>query len=121
MRSRGLASALLVMVSAGAAHAQAIDAQNFQPAATTTGLTTVKGGAAEGAFVPTLSLTSVYVRDPLVLVDSTGKQGPSLVKDRVDLVLAYAMGLDAAFLEGLLFRGIDVAAVVPFVPYQGQG
>ena len=74
MSQRGLVltSLLLAAVTGETARAQALDPQHFHPAPTRTGLMAVKGGASEGPWVRTLTLTSVYVRDPLVLVDKDG-------------------------------------------------
>ena len=106
-------------LAASTARAQALDPQHYQPAPTLTGLSTVKGGASQTPRISTLSFTSIYAREPLVVRDRRDARQRTLIADRLDVVFAYAIGFaPPAWLP--LVGGIDVAAVVPFVPLQRQ-
>ena len=106
-----------------AARAQSVDLQHFEPAATMTGLTTVKSAESEAWFVPTLSLNLTYVHDPLVALDKAGNRLGALVDNRLDAILCASLGLtpDRNGKLGLI-RGLDVSVLLPIVPVQrGKG
>ncbi len=108
-------------VSSNAA-AQNLDPQHFHPSATMTGLVTVKGGAAETGWDSTLSLTTIWMHEPLTVVDLDGNRIGPLVGDRFDAVISYALGFDLTPLNEAIGAefGFDAAVVVPFVPVMHQ-
>jgi len=101
------------------ARAQNVDLQHFEPSATTTGLTTVKGAEAEGWLAPTASLSLTYVHDPLIAVGRDREVLGAIVDHRLDAILGFALGLTPKSRDKLpLLRGADVAVLLPIVPFQ---
>ncbi len=109
MRRLLIALVLALGARADLVRAQAVDIQHYQPATNLEGLATVKGAGVEKPFTSTLDLTTVYLHEPLALVDEQGATVDLLVKSRVDVFLSYAMALH---------ERVALAAVVPFVPFQ---
>jgi outer membrane protein OmpA-like peptidoglycan-associated protein len=116
LRAEFLWVAATGMVGAPPAAAQSIEIEHFEPAPTLEGLASIKAATAEGAGDMMVGLSVTYQREPLLIVDDAGQRQATLVSDRVNAALSYALGLPVPAAAARLVTGIDVAALMPFVP-----
>lgn len=96
---------------AGTARAQGLSVRDYAPAAADTDLGVVRAGAPTGLFHYSLSVQSIYTRDPLVLLDAAGERSHAVIDNQLDLMLGLNLGL---------WFDTDVAVWLPFTAYQHQ-
>ncbi len=90
---------------------QGLDIRQYSPAMADNDLSVVRAGAPQKKFDYSLSLQSMYARDPLVLLNKRGERNYSIVDTQLDLMLGASIGL---------WLDTDVSIWIPFSAYQGE-
>ncbi len=123
---RAAITVLVVLATAGEAHAQRLGGQRFSPAGSEDGIFQTEGADRRRVLFPYVALNAHYALDPVVIVDGGGQQ----VAEPVEHVLAADLVASMAVWEGLEFgfllpvtamsMGDDVAGV-PAAPGTALG